>query len=156
MSTAVVPQTAISSSWRCFTMSRLRRAWAAKYNLSSLFPDRTTCQKNKRPFKRFQLYRTFVVRTEGGKLAVELVHCVQGLRPASTRKRKGREGMRILLTDVFCLLGILVVRQVVSWHKNGDSTAILQRQANLVELVPVLTPEDRQVNGVVGCDSAHE
>ena len=67
------------------------------------------------------------------------------------RKRKS-EG----LTNVSRLLGILVVRQVVTWYEDGHSATILERQADLVEVVPVPTPEDRQVNRIMRCHGAHK
>lgn len=33
--------------------------------------------------------------------------------------------------------------QIVTWDKDRDSAAVLKRQANLVEVVPAPTPEDR-------------
>lgn len=60
------------------------------------------------------------------------------------------------LTDVSRLLRILMVRQVMTWNKDGDSSTILKRQANLVELVPLPVPENRQMNSIMRCYRAHE
>lgn len=43
-----------------------------------------------------------------------------------------------VLTHIPCLLRVLVVRQIMSRDKNRHRTAILQRQANLVEFIPIL------------------
>lgn len=48
------------------------------------------------------------------------------------------------------------MRQIVTWDKHRDSAAVLKRQANLVEVVPVPTPEDGQVNRIMRCHSAHK
>lgn len=48
------------------------------------------------------------------------------------------------------------MRQIVTWDEDRDSAAVLKRQANLVEVVPVPTPEDGQVNRIVRCHGAHK
>ena len=70
--------------------------------------------------------------------------------------RKDRKRNSEGLTNVSRLLGILVVRQVVTWYEDGHSATILERQADLVEVVPLLMPKDRQVNSIVRCNSAHK
>jgi hypothetical protein len=67
-----------------------------------------------------------------------------------------QEGRKLLLTDISCLLRVFVMRQIVTWDEDRDSAAVLKRQANLVEVVPVPTPEDGQVNRIVRCHGAHK
>jgi hypothetical protein len=61
-----------------------------------------------------------------------------------------------LLTDISCLLGIFVVRQIMAWYKDRNSAAVLKRQANLVKVVPVPVPEDGQMNRIMRCHGAHK
>lgn len=48
------------------------------------------------------------------------------------------------------------MRQIVTWDEDRNSAAVLKRQANLVEVVPVSTPKDRQMDSIMRCHSAHK
>lgn len=60
------------------------------------------------------------------------------------------------LTDVSGLLRILVMGQVVARNEDGDGKSILQRQADLIQIVQSPWAEQRRVDGVMRRHGAHE